>query len=244
MPRASLHVRDALAAAGLLASGHPQPSQPKPQPQPQLQPRSQLLYPQPPQSPRARTVAIWQMDGGVGHDKRFMYRPVMDTLVGGFTDLPEQVAAAIGPLQVVPGYGRAKLKASTGALVAGDIFLWIGPIGSELVPWAALAERGVRTVYYQTEPVNGNPASARTHQCWALCNPYAHQPSTALGHCLSGCALSRSQPHELWDFSWHNLDNCRPAQPPWLSSALVFTPCFYAGRCPRPWPPEGQMDFT
>ena len=184
-------MRDALAAAGLLASGHPQPSQPKPQPQPQLQPRSQLLYPQPPQSPRARTVAIWQMDGGVGHDKRFMYRPVMDTLVGGFTDLPEQVAAAIGPLQVVPGYGRAKLKASTGALVAGDIFLWIGPIGSELVPWAALAERGVRTVYYQTEPVNGNPASARTHQS---AGPYATPMLTSpRPHLATACQAVRSR---------------------------------------------------
>jgi hypothetical protein len=177
---------------------------------------------------RQRSVLIWQMEGGVGHDKRMMYKPVMDTLVGGFTDLPKKVAAVIGSLRVVPGYVvpgspnrrrtlRKAVRAHAGpdALMAGDVFIWIGPIGSELVPWADLRMRGVRTVYYQTEPVNG-------------------------------CALAGSSPDEVWDFSWHNIDACRPKRSKvWVKDRQVlrrFVPLGYAAppvaqRPRRPRPP-------
>ena len=34
----------------------------------------------------------------------------------------------------------------------GDLFIWVGQPGEVVVPWAKLQERGVFTVYYQTEP--------------------------------------------------------------------------------------------
>jgi hypothetical protein len=122
-----------------------------------------------------------------------MYRPVMDTLVAGFTHLPAAVSAAIGTLNVVSGSGVAakspeykQMMRLARDLGPRDLFLFIGPIGSESVPWDAMRDRGVRTVYYQTEPVNG-------------------------------CALSKARPDEVWDFSWHNLDACKPYPKPWLT---------------------------
>jgi hypothetical protein len=142
---------------------------------------------------RRHQVVIWQAAGGVGHDLAFMYRPVMDTLVAGFTHLPAAVSAAIGTLNVVSGSGVAakspeykKMMRLARDLGPRDLFLFIGPIGSESVPWDAMRDRGVRTVYYQTEPVNG-------------------------------CALSKARPDEVWDFSWHNLDACKPYPKPWLT---------------------------
>ena len=145
------------------------------------------------QGVRKSSVVIWQAAGGVGHDLTFMYRPVMDTLVAGFAHLPAAVSAAIGTLNVVSGSGVAakspeynQMTRLVRDLGPRDLFLFIGPIGSESVPWDAMRARGVRTVYYQTEPVNG-------------------------------CALSKARPDEVWDFSWHNLDACKPYPKPWLT---------------------------
>ena len=33
--------------------------------------------------------------------------------------------------------------------------MWIGPVASGVPPWTSLRARGVRTVYYQTEPFDG-----------------------------------------------------------------------------------------
>ena len=167
-PRVAALVREALAAAGFDGDGAPSPH-----------------------PVHTRTVVLWQADGGKGHDMAFMYRPVMDTLVNGFSHLPSEVASVIGQLKVVSGHGVSRLSAaiSRSNVAAGDLLLWIGPIGSEAVPWKRLRQRGVRTIYYQTEPVNG-------------------------------CALSRSQPDEFWDFSFHNLDACPSHRPPWLPHTI------------------------
>ena len=132
------------------------------------------------------TVFIWQADGGRGHDLAFMYRPVMDTLVAGFTDVPPEVLAAVGRPRVIHGHGMRALRQQVfdgssplASLGAADTFIWIGPVGSELPPWTSLNARGVRTVYYQTEP-------------------------------FDGCQLASASPREVWEFSWHNFDACAP----------------------------------
>ena len=69
------------------------------------------------------------------------------------------------------------------ALVQGDAFVFVG-MWNEQVPWKALGKRGVRRVLYQTEPLHG-------HNC-------------------SGVPMSRwSRIDEYWDFSEHNLEDCR-----------------------------------
>ena len=38
-------------------------------------------------------------------------------------------------------------------LGVGDVLVWIGHCGHRIQPWRALRRRGVRVVYYQTEPL-------------------------------------------------------------------------------------------
>ena len=132
---------------------------------------------------------LWQADGGTGHELGFMYKPLMDTLVRGFTHLPVHVSLALAArsksLHVVHGYGnrywrrRYALTPAAG-LRAGDIFVWVGPEGSDLPRWQLMRQAGVRTIYFQTEPVR------------------------------HGCYFERSRPDEIWEFSWHNFDECAP----------------------------------
>ena len=56
-----------------------------------------------------RTVVIWQADGGVGHRLEFMYKPVMDSLVDAFSDVPPQVIEVVGKPKVVHGFGAFRV---------------------------------------------------------------------------------------------------------------------------------------
>lgn len=161
------------------------------------------------------TIVVWQADGGTGHDLAFMYKPVMDTLVNGFADFPAEVASAAGPLQLLHGHGIGNLLRKHAEMVAtlqtGDVFLWIGPVGSGQVPWRALRRRGVRTIYYQTEPFDG---------------------------CQFGQVDVKAL-HEMWEFSWHNLDMCAPKLPEGVTLRYVplgysTPPAAEAAATPRP----------
>ena len=117
------------------------------------------------------TILIWQADGGAGHDLAFMYEPVRSTLVSGFSDLPQRVISKIGTPNLVHGHGVNALFRKKADLVnglkTGDIFLWIGPVGSNAPPWRKLRERGVRTIYYQTEPFDGCQLSgSQSDEVW------------------------------------------------------------------------------
>ena len=155
---------------------------------------------------RPRLVVLWQADGGMpSHNLAFMYKPVMDTLVHGFTDLPADVQTALpavgGVPRVIHGYGRAAWRRRAGAaaeaseLRAGDIFVWIGPVGSEVPNWRAMRQAGVRTVYFQTEPTDT-------------------------------CSFANTDPDELWEFSWHNFDSCAPRLP--AGTTLRYVPLGYS----------------
>ena len=54
---------------------------------------------------REPTVIIWQADGGRGHDLAFMYKPVMDTLVSGFSDMPSRFRSDGIKPRVIHGHG-------------------------------------------------------------------------------------------------------------------------------------------
>lgn len=161
-------------------------------------------------APRQRTVVIWQAAGGVGHRLEFMYKPVIDTLTDGFTDVPARVLEAVGKPRVVHGYGvrslstfaaglRRESLGSTGhgrdatralPLGNGDTFVWIGPVGSGTPPWVELRRLGVRTVYFQTEPADG-------------------------------CQFAQSNAQEIWEFSWHNFDACARQLPDGITLRYV-----------------------
>ena len=98
------------------------------------------------------TVVISQGAGGTGHDLGFMYRPIVDTLLDGLAASP----GSIGKVTTRFGAGRASMQRALmqkPALGAGDWFIWIGHASSQGLPWARLQAAGVRTVFYNTEPL-------------------------------------------------------------------------------------------
>ena len=100
----------------------------------------------------APTVVIWQGSGGAGHDIGFMYRPIVDTLLDGLAAAPDSMAKVM----IRSGAGRAGLQLALvqkPALGVGDWFVWIGHASSQGLPWSRLQAAGVRTVFYNTEPL-------------------------------------------------------------------------------------------
>jgi hypothetical protein len=86
-----------------------------------------------------------------GNDKAVaMFQPVVDTLA----DMLHGYATEHGDVQFDQAAVRASEIASrTAPLQLGDLFIWVGALGAERVPWMELDAVGVRTVYYRTEPI-------------------------------------------------------------------------------------------
>lgn len=115
---------------------------------------------------------------------KFMFQPAMDTLIamlGGYALSHKGVAFVHD--SVIPD----QLTSRTIALRTGDLFVWLGWLGSDRVPWSALARRGVRTVYYRTEPMQ------------VACPP-------------SSWLLA-----ETWEYTFANMKACRNSKGPVVS---------------------------
>lgn len=102
-----------------------------------------------------RTVAIW-CGQNADHHSGYMYKPVMDTLIEGFSFVPP----TLGHVKVLQGVGvgvtptNATISpAFARAVAAADVFVFVGIVERELVPWEALGKRGVLRIYYHTEPI-------------------------------------------------------------------------------------------
>ena len=100
----------------------------------------------------------------------------MGTLIGGFAHA-HGVSLEVG-VGFSVRYGRV-----ISSLRAGDALVWVGINGMRSQPWAQLRRRGVRTVYYNTEPLGVGYYKAM------LC-PHVFSVD------------------EVWDFSWSNIDRC------------------------------------
>jgi hypothetical protein len=78
----------------------------------------------------------------------FMYRPAYETLVAGLNEYAHRGALNVTAKHVLQLGGAAEYA----RLEAGDLFVWLGMAAQRHVPWLELQRRGVRTVYYRTEP--------------------------------------------------------------------------------------------
>ena len=77
----------------------------------------------------------------------------------------------------------------------GHAIILVGSFYTRFVPFSKLKKKGVYTILYQTEPWY------RTSQ--------------------QRCALFSDSAHELWDYSWRNIDNCKQSS---ASPRLRFVP--------------------
>ena len=85
---------------------------------------------------------MWQC-GDVHH----MYAPAINTLIAGARSVADATAWIVESVDL---HSKRKAEAE---LNRGDIFVWVGTCGAQLAPWDTLAQREVRTVYFQTEPM-------------------------------------------------------------------------------------------
>ena len=104
--------------------------------------------------PATRRAVVWQAENNWG-SLRLMYKPIVQTLVDGLHALADANHWTV-EAQIVPNTSISRLRRGSCCgmekLQKGSIFVWVGDFAAEEVPWAELRRRGVRTVYYQTEP--------------------------------------------------------------------------------------------
>lgn len=106
--------------------------------------RAQPLLHQEPNRP-VRRVLLWQgerVDGKLS----FIYWPVMSTLLEGFRHANVRVQAGVG--------FTLEWDWLVHNLTRGDVFIWVGINGVRSQPWVGLRNRGVKRVWYQTEPTH------------------------------------------------------------------------------------------
>ena len=124
---------------------------------------------------RVRRVMVWQGERNDDGHLSFMYWPIMGTLLSGF-----QYHAARHPLKLVAGVGQTREYARQLSLLrSSDWFVWVGLNERFSQPWRQLRRRGVRRIYYRTEPGHCTPA-ALAHTTgvlqgaapWSKCPPW------------------------------------------------------------------------
>jgi hypothetical protein len=139
---------------------------------------------------------IWQGERNADGRLAWMYWPVVGTLVAGL------LHAANAAVSVGLGFSM-EYHRELARLERGDTFIWIGTVGKFSQPWKRLRERGVRRVYYQTEPFD-------LRRRWER------------------CPFRNDSVDELFDFSWSNLERCSLVGP-W-APRLRFVPPGDLGR--------------
>lgn len=147
-------------------------------------------------SRRARAM-LWQGEKNTVGRLGFMYWPVMSTLLEGFRHTDAAVAVGVG-FSLAYHEELARLR-------RGDMLVWVGINGRNSQPWRELRSRGVRTVYYNTEPVDAPGMCVRGHVVDEVCSSHA-------GLCTApGTTQDPARPRvflQVWDFSHFNLERC------------------------------------
>ena len=115
---------------------------------------------------------LWHGEKNHAARLHVMYWPVMGTLIAGLQRPGVDLVFGIGFSQ--------RYQQMIDSLRCGDTFIWVGVNGKLSQPFWQLRKRGVRTVYYNTEP--------------------------AVGYIR--CDRDRRHVDELWDFSFHNMLRC------------------------------------
>jgi len=126
---------------------------------------------------------LWMAE--LRNSRWFMYDPIVETLRCGLRPPPANRSVR-DRRRVSVGRGVLGASEALERLQHGDLFVHIGPHGAAEAPWLPLRRAGVRTVYYQTEPL-------AERSCW------------------SGM-MGAPTPDEVWDYSWGNVMACRALQ--------------------------------
>ena len=111
-----------------------------------------------------KTVHVWQA-GGADHRIEYMYEPVVSTISQGFSTHLCDVDRQVGCYD-------------WSCVSPGAWFIWVGVTHVRDVPWIYLRLRGVRTIYYQSEPVDAGQY----------------------------IRLTSDKVEEIWDYSHKNID--------------------------------------
>lgn len=110
----------------------------------------------------------------------FKYRPILHTLLRGLSCVADVSLNALGPADSMGGgnglpirYFRreaifnGKYNAAVSRLRRGDVLIHIGPLMLHRHPLEYLRARGVRTVFYLTEPEQGCDPVPNVDELWS-----------------------------------------------------------------------------
>ena len=115
-----------------------------------------------------------------------MFAPIIRTLLRGINATGSHVSVA----EVDNGVeAHEALTREAKRFNGRDAFVWIGPKQHAFPPWPEMRKNGVRTIYYQTEPLPANGG------CML---PGMRRPSTSF----------TANVDEVWDYSEWNLVQC------------------------------------
>ena len=137
-----------------------------------------MMLPSPEKRLRFSRVVIMHNDRPNRHI-RFMFEPLVRTLLAGFAHYRVPVAFVIVEAYKCKG---PCMRKHFHRVKPGEMLLWIGHPGRVEIPWKYLRDKDVYTVYYQSEPRTDMSAAP--------------------------CAVNASTVDEMWDYSWFNIDRC------------------------------------
>jgi len=120
---------------------------------------------------------VWQMASGGGFNLTHMYMPFLTTFVEGFLHADRWKVNQ----QHIKSTEIIKRMVEDATPAKGDIFVWVGQPGSDIVDFQALQKSGVHSVFVNLEPESN-------------CR-YRLKPGLS----------------EIWTYSWKNIDDCEPA---------------------------------
>jgi hypothetical protein len=109
------------------------------------------------------SIYVLQGRGPIPGRIEFTYQPAMDTIVAM---LQAYQLSTVGVKLEHGSVDAHDLRNRTHTLSAGDILIWLGPVGVERVPWAELRRRGIRCIYYRTEPHEKSCTYSAIHETW------------------------------------------------------------------------------
>lgn len=102
-------------------------------------------------------LLLWQVvPNGIAVARKYAYlfEPFTATLRKGVEAVRGANCAALVHAIVPVTSNEAALRSLVASdMGPGDLFVQLGPYGLDAVPWRPIADKGVRTVYYQTEPL-------------------------------------------------------------------------------------------
>jgi len=131
---------------------------------------------------------------------QYAFEPFSSTLLAGIAAYPHSGNVTVNYL-ILPVRGDVAGEIKKLSLKRSDVFLWLGRIGKDSVPWSHVRQQGALAIYYQTEPVKDcvftkEDVDELWDYSWANIDVCARNPSAPKLRYIPAAALPKvTSPH-------------------------------------------------